>query len=133
MAVNSLIGTDINQDWNISNGDFVLVSDEENLIQSIRNRLNCTLDYLDYFYLEYGSVLKSFLGFKAEDKALEFIRIEIINSLNQDPRLEDFDVDCSYNGNGEISVGIIVYFDDDSDLSMSLVITEEGSVDIGSQ
>ena len=58
----SELGVDINSSWNFKNGDVVLVKYEDNIEQSIINRLSCKLDALDIFYDYYGSNLDEFLG-----------------------------------------------------------------------
>ena len=53
------LGTDLNSNWQFKDGDLQLVENNNNLVQSILNRLNCDYDSLDLFYYDYGSVLSS--------------------------------------------------------------------------
>lgn len=122
------LGVDINHTWEFRNGDLVLVSNEENIVQSIMNRLNCEYDSLDDYYFEYGTLLSSFLGFDRSDETLEFIKIEIEATLEQDPRMNNFEVELSYGKTGEVNIYIHIWFDEDSDLNLSLTISEEGNV-----
>lgn len=123
------IGVDIKSSWTFNDtGDLVLVDDEENMVQAITNRLTCWLNGLDLYYLEYGSVLSSFLGWKRNDETLQFMRIEIDNALRQDPRMPDYDLDLGFNDAGGVDMNLALHFNDGSDLSLSLVITEDGSV-----
>lgn len=122
------LGVDINHKWEFRNGDLVLVSNEENIVQSIMNRLNCEYDSLDDYYFEYGTLLSSFLGFDRSDETLEFIKIEIEATLEQDPRMNNFEVELSYGKTGEVNIYIHIWFDEDSDLNLSLTISEEGNV-----
>ena len=127
LEVNDL-GTDISSDWIIENGDLILVHNEDNIAQSILNRLQCLKGGLDTYYLEYGSFLYNFLGFRQSKETLEFIRIEIERSLQQDPRLSDFSVEVSYNSVGEINININIYIDETTDFSLNLVIGENNIV-----
>lgn len=122
------LGVDVNTDWSFVDGDLVLVDNADNMVQSIINRLNCGYDELDLYYFEYGSDISKFLGFKSSDEALEFIKIEVENTLEQDPRLNDFTVETSYNNDGDVCLALSIKFSDESDLSLSLVINEVDGV-----
>ena len=125
------IGVDIKSSWDFNDqGDLLLVRDEENMVQAVTNRLTCWLSGLDLYYLEYGSVLTSFLGWKREDETLKFMRIELYNTLKQDPRMPDYDLDLEFNDNGWINMHLALHFNDMSDVEMSLVITEDGSINL---
>ena len=125
------IGVDIKSSWDFNDqGDLLLVRDEENMVQAVTNRLTCWLSGLDLYYLEYGSVLTSFLGWKREDETLKFMRIELDNTLKQDPRMPDYDLDLEFNDNGWINMHLALHFNDMSDVEMSLVITEDGSINL---
>ena len=124
------LGTDFNSDYNFKDGDILLVSEEDDIIQSVTNRLNTRLGSMDAFYNQYGSYLRTYLGSKRNDTLLRFIQVEINTVLRQDPRLQDATVECEYGNKGEVIVNINSLFDDDSDLTLSLVITEDYGVDI---
>lgn len=124
------IGTDIKSSWTFNDqGDLILVSDEENMVQSIRNRLTQFLNGLDLYYLEYGSILLSFLGWKKNEETLKFMKIEIDNTLRQDPRIPDYDLTLDYNDDGGVDMHLN-FNDDGVEYGMSLVITEDGSISI---
>jgi len=122
------LGTDLNCNWEFKDGDLQLVDNRANIKQSILNRLNCDYDSLDLFYYEYGSVLSNFLGWKHDDETLEFIRLEIEDTLNQEPRLTDFDVEVSYDKIGKVLIDLYIVFNDDSDFSLSLVLEKGGEI-----
>lgn len=122
------LGTDLKSSWQFKDGDLQLVENKDNLIQSILNRLNCEYDGLDLFYSEYGSVLSNFLGWKHDDETLEFIRLEIEDTLDQEPRLSDFSVEVSYNGFGKVLIELYIVFDDETDFTLSLVLEKGGEV-----
>jgi len=125
------LGTDFNSNWSFnSDGDLDLVSNTDNLIQSMTNRLNTFKGALNDFYYEYGSYLHTFIGARRNLKILDFIMIEVKSCLQQDPRLIDFIIDGEYDDDGKIRIDIIASFYDNSDLSMSLVITEDMVVNI---
>jgi hypothetical protein len=122
------LGTDLNTNWEFKDGDLILVENKENLIQSILNRLNSEYDSLDLFYYDYGSVLSNFLGWKRNDETLEFIRLEIEDTLEQEPRLSDFSVEASFNEVGGILIKLFIVFDDETDFSLSLVLEKDGEI-----
>lgn len=126
----SELGTDINGNWQMVNGDLILVENEENIAQSILNRLQCFYDGLGFYYTDYGSFLYSFLGFKQSDDTLEFIRIETERVLSQDPRLTDFTVSCEYNENGEVVIIINMIVDEDTDFTLNLVINDDKQITV---
>ena len=122
------LGVDLNSNWDFKDGDLVLVENKDNLVQSILNRLNSEYDSLDLFYYDYGSVLSNFLGWKHNDETLEFIRLEIEDTLGQEPRLSDFNVEVSYNKIGKILIELYIVFTDETDLSLSLVLEKDGEI-----
>lgn len=122
------LGTDLNCNWEFKDGDLQLVENKDNLIQSILNRLNCNYDGLDLFYYEYGSVISSFLGWKHDDETLEFIRLEVESTLEQEPRLNNFNVEVSYNKVGKVLIELYFLFDDETDFSLSLVLEKGGEI-----
>ena len=128
------IGTDICSDWSFNEkGDLNIVSNEDNIKQAIINRLSCELNSLNLFYLNYGSALFSFIGWKRLERTLEFIKIEVENRLIQDPRLNEFSVDVSYIEDGKIRLDIDVVLSEDEDYSESFVITKDGVDLIGNR
>ena len=132
VSINGL-GTDISSNWNFKDGDLVLVSDEDNIIQSIANRLKTLNGYLNLFYINYGSNLITFSGWKLNDETLSFIKLEVENVLDQDPRLKDnTEVNVYYNDENKPVIEIRAFYNNDSDLSLSLIISEDGSVNIAS-
>ena len=124
-----MIGTDISSDWSFEQGDLLLISDEKNLVQSIKNRLMCWLNSQDLYYLEYGSILTSFLGWKREQETLDFMRLEIQNTLKQDPRIEDYDLKIEFNNDNGVDVFLDLNVNDDT-VMVNLVISSDGSINI---
>jgi len=120
------LGTDVSNTWNFSNGDLVLINNVANMKQAIINRLNCPLDYLDYD--NYGSDIHSYLGARKNNTVLEFLRIEVETRLIQDPRIQELKVDTYINDDENVAVDITVHFDENTDLSMSLVLNNEGVI-----
>ena len=122
------LGADFNSSWELIDGDLVVVKNDTNLIQSIINRLNCEYDSLEDYYYEYGTNLSNFLGFKASKETLEFIKIEVTETLQQDPRINHFEVATEYNENNDVLIHLNISFNENSDLSVSLVLNEDGNV-----
>lgn len=123
----SEIGTDINTNWSFLNGDLVLVDNDENLVQSIRNRLTCPEGSFDLYYGNYGSVLEQFMGWRRRQETLDFMKIEVENCLDQDPRIQDYNVELSFE-NKSVRIDLQLNYSEDSDLSLSLVLNNEGVV-----
>lgn len=122
------LGTDLNKNWEFKDGDLLLVENKDNLIQAIHNRLNTVYGSLDLFYYNYGSVLSNFLGWKHDDETLDFIRLEIEDTLGQEPRLSDFSVEASFNKDGKILINLFVFFNDETDFSLNLVLEKDGEI-----
>lgn len=101
-------GVEVHSDWDFIDGDLKLVSYDDNLCQAIRNRLNTSLDELDLFYEDYGSILSGFLGWKANDETLSFIKLEVDNCLKNDFRLVNCDSKINYKSNGVLEIILVV-------------------------
>ena len=126
------IGADIASSWTFDEtGDLKIVDTEENIAQAIGNRLQTNLNSMSLFYADYGSVLKGFLGWRKNQRTLDFMRIEIVNRLSQDLRLSQFDVNVSYTEDGNVQVDIQVYLSEDDTFATSIVLNNEGVVENG--
>lgn len=123
------LGTDINSSWSFKEGDLNLISGKQNLIQATRNRLNTALNSLDNFYLEYGSILWRFMGWRSEPITLKFMEIEIRNCLNQDPRLTEYTLDLSYTDKDTVLINIFVTYDDETEFNMNYILSTDGTVE----
>ena len=123
------LGTDINSSWSFKDGDLNLISGKQNLIQATRNRLNTALNSLDNFYLEYGSILWRFMGWRSEPITLKFMEIEIRNCLNQDPRLTEYTLDLSYTDKDTVLINIFVTYDDETEFNMNYILSTDGTVE----
>lgn len=119
-------GTDFNSNYTFINGDLEIVSDKQNIKQAIINRLNTHEGWYDLFYNSYGGFLHSFHGWKRLQSTLNFMKIEIINILSQDPRFVNIDVDLAFNDNGEINMHVNLFYDEETDLNLSFVINDSG-------
>ena len=62
------------------------------------------------------------------DETLEFVRLEIEDTLEQEPRLSDFSVEASFNEVGGILIKLFIVFDDETDFSLSLVLEKDGEI-----
>lgn len=87
-------GTDLN--WNGSETELTTVTGDENIIQSVKNRLNTNYDELNWIYNNYGCNYKQFLGDRATDTTLEFIKNSIKQSLDEEERINGYDLELSY-------------------------------------
>ena len=121
-------GVDIDSRLNFKDGDLILVEYEDNLVQSIKNRLNTIQDGMDLFYSDYGSVLMEFLGWRRNDETLEFIKLEVQDCLSKDPRIKDFDVDVEYNDAGNVVIRFRL-ISETTDFSFNAVLGMDGVVE----
>ena len=118
-------GTDIDSSWSFQDGDIKLTSNNENLQQSISNRLNTIQDALDLFYDDYGSYLLNYLGWRRTEQTLEFVRLEIEQCLNKDSRIyNSFEIEARYEQE-DILINVVVFYNDES-LELNYVLTNEG-------
>ena len=124
------LGTDFNSNYEFVDGDLKLISDTDNLAQSITNRLNTRLGEMSVFYNNYGSYLRTYMGDRKTDTLLQFLNVEVSTVLRQDPRLQDASVECSFDTDNKVIIYINASFDDETDLSLNLVMSEEYGVDI---
>ena len=124
------IGTDINSNWDFKDGDLKLIDNKENLAQSIINRLNASYGSMELYYEDYGSIVSQFLGWKKSEETLRFIRLEILDSLKQDPRLNDIDVDVEYSSIGKIKIELLIKIFEEDDFSLSLTLSDDGGVEV---
>lgn len=123
------LGVDFDSNYTFVDGDIKLINDKENVIQSVYNRLNTDMTTLENFYNVYGSNLLKFCGAKLNDVMLEFIKIEVETSLQQDEILKDATVEVTKT-NDKPLINIYKKIDDDTDISLSLIITEDEGVDL---
>lgn len=120
------LGVDINSSFTFNDGDIVLASYDENLVQSISNRLNTDLDEMDLFYEEYGSIFTNFYGWKGNDETLSFMKSELETVLKDEPRLVSWDFDIRYVGDGRVRIDLRLYPAPDYVVEASLQLTENG-------
>ena len=120
------LGVDLGSDFVFVDGDIKLSEYKDNLVQGVVNRLNTDLNELDWFYEEYGSILTRFLGWKATDETLEFIKSEITNVLGNEVRLVGHECDLRYVGNGVVRIDLVLYPNQDIFIPLNLVLTTDG-------
>ena len=122
------LGSDFNRNWSFKDGDLLVVSHTDNLIQAIINRLNTILDSMDDFYMGYGSHLMNFRGARRNKEMLDFIKIELETCLMQDPRIQNPKITVENGVNKQVDIYVVIDFDDETDLTLSLIMTEDGVV-----
>lgn len=141
VSINEL-GVDINSEWTLNEkGDLELIPDEYNIIQSITNRLNIYFDTLNLFYETYGSTLRDFMGWVNNEETLEFINLEIEETLKQDPRYSDSEINSEYTGDGKIEITISISFSEDEEetdeeedgMTFNLLLGNDGVTTNGSE
>ena len=95
-------GTDLC--WNSSETTLGTVTGDNNIKQSVINRLNTRYEELNWVYRDYGCNYRDYLGLKNNDTSLEFIKNSIKQSLSEESRIENYDLELSYLGNGVINI-----------------------------
>lgn len=124
------LGTDINKEWTLTeSGDLKIISGTDNVAQAIANRLSCTVNSLNLYYTQYGSMLFSFLGWRRNQRTLDFMEIEIGNRLSQEPRVRDYDISLGYSDDhGGVDIDLHLIVGDGESLDLNLVLDETGNV-----
>ena len=124
------LGTDINSSATFENGDLILATGKDNLVQAVLNRLNTDLDELDTFYeSDYGSVITGFLGWKATEDTLNYIQIELDNVLLQEPRILSHESTISYTGDGKINIDLTMTVTNGDVVETNLVLGDDGIIE----
>lgn len=124
------LGVDIRSDFTFENGDLKLSKYEENLVQAICNRLNTNLDELELFYEDYGSVLSSFIGWKANDETIDYMQKEIDIVLQDEPRIIDSETEITYKQNGLININLNLTTSSEAEIETNLILNKDGTIEI---
>lgn len=125
------MGVDLHSDLSFEDGDLILCKYEDNLVQSIVNRLNTEYDSLDLFYEEYGSFFNQYIGWKATKDNLKFIILEIENTLENENRIRNFEVNLDYKGDGHLVINLQIYPSDSNELlEVNLTTNDEGLIEV---
>ena len=95
-------GTDIC--WTASNDSLGTVSAKDNLIQSIINRIQTNYSELNWVYENYGCNYRDYLGLPANDTSLEFIKNSLKQSIEEEPRINEYEITVAYAGDGTVNV-----------------------------
>lgn len=125
------LGVDIDSEWSFANGDILLVSNYGNLNQAIINRLNTDLDFYSIFYTKYGGRLFEQMGELNHPTIHEYIRIEVEDTLMQDPRIQN--VECTVNKHSSNTVEcdlMIVLYDETTVTNLNLIIDANTGVSL---
>lgn len=125
------LGTDIYREWSFTNRDLDLVTNYGNIQQAVINRLNTDRDFYSIFYLRYGGNLFEHLGDLNHSTIHEYIRIEIEETLKQDPRIKN--IECTVNKINAYSVECnlnILLFNNLDEVTLNLVIDANTGISI---
>ena len=120
------LGVDIKSDFMFHDGDLVLSSYDENLVQGIVNRLSTDLDEMDLFYEGYGSIFTGFYGWRGNDETIGFMKAELETVLSAEPRLTGWSYEIAYTGNGTVRVDLRLFPSPDYVVSTSLELGVNG-------
>ena len=120
-----MLGTDL-KNFEMEDGDLLLVSDTDNLAQACINRLSNPPNFYDWVYENYGGNLNSIFGMKNNSNSLEYLRIEIEYILQQDPRIKSISATCTKEMPNEVDAELdILTIGSDEIISLNLIITED--------
>ena len=129
-----MLGRDIKNNWNFINGDLETVSDKLNLAQAIINRLNTDLGFYDWCYTQYGGNLSNVFGMKNNSNTLEYLRIEIESTLQQDPRIRVVNANCSKEDSKTVGVELnVLTIGSDEIVTINLIIQDDLKVQINKE
>lgn len=84
---NQDLGVDVNRQWQQFDDDLVLVDGVDNVEQAIFNRLTCPYNDMNYFYWNYGSKIKKWLGEPNTEQGLSSLASEVEMRVMEDPRV----------------------------------------------
>ena len=125
------LGTDIDSEWNFTNGDINLVMDYSNMNQAIVNRLNTDADFYNIFYPKYGGNLFEQMGELNHHTIHEYIRIEVESIVMQDPRVSNVTATVTKNGSSSVNCELnVVFYDNISSDKINLIIDANTGVSI---
>lgn len=129
-----MLGTDIKDTWNFVNGDLEIITDIENLEQACTNRLNTNEEFYQWCYEKYGGDLFKVIEMVNNDKALEYLRIEVQSILMQDSRIREVQVSCYKNDSISIYVDVDILTKNSKEMvTINLVINEDYKVQINEE
>ena len=120
------LGVDLHSDMGFHDGDIILCKYDDNLVQAIANQLNTNLNELFLFYRDYGSVFTSFLGWRATDETLNYMKSEISTILNNENRVQDYEIDLKYTSNGNVKIELVLKPNMNYTINADLVLTNNG-------
>ena len=124
------LGVDLDSSFTFNDGDLKLSSYDDNIVQAVTNRLNTQLNELDLFYDGYGSVFRSFFGWKTNDETSNFMKAELETVLEAEPRLTDWEYEISFMGDGKARIDLRLYPNPDYSISASLMVNSTGNVEV---
>lgn len=120
------LGVDLNSDMDFHDGDIILCKYDDNLVQAIVNQLNTDLNELFLFYRDYGSVFASFLGWRATDETLHYMKSEISLILDKENRVQDYEIDLKYTSEGNVKIELVLKPNMNYTINADLVLTNNG-------
>lgn len=117
--------TDFDSKLLFKDGDIMITRNEDNLVQTICNRLNTMQDSLGYFYNDYGSIFPYFLGWRKNSDTFNFMKTEIESTLKKDNRINNCNAEIRFEEN-MIKIDLLVNHNEEVLLS----IDENGLIEV---
>ena len=128
-----MLGTDF-KNFEIKDGDLLLISDIDNLAQAFINRLSAPVNFYNWIYENYGGDLNSIFGMENNSNSLEYLRIEIEHILQQDPRIKSISATCTKEVSNEVDVELgILTIGSDEIIPLNLIITDDLKVKLNNK
>lgn len=124
--VKQQLGVDVDNSWQLFNGDLLLVEGEDNLYQAISNRITCILDDMSIFYDSYGSTMREYIGevnFVDNHTRMEN---EILLRLTDEPRISNAEVTVTGVTSNEVYINIHAIIDEYHDFDGNFVLDAYG-------
>lgn len=88
----SILGVDVNRQWQQYDGDLALIDDVDNVYQALFNRLTCRYGDMAYFYSDYGSKLYDWLCTPSYQQNIDLLAEEVRIRVMEEPRVSKADV-----------------------------------------
>lgn len=127
MLDETLLGVDVNRQWQQFDGDLVLVDGTDNVEQAIFNRLTCRYNDMAYFYLNYGSKIREWLGRPNYQQNLDSLASEVYSRVVEDPRVRDCEVECVKYDSYNVLIKLNLIIDEDNTFVTNFILNSNSN------
>lgn len=124
----ALMGVDVNRQWQQWDGDLVLIDGTDNVEQALFNRLTCRYNDMAYFYLNYGSRIREWMGRPNYQQNLDGLAGEVQLRVLEDPRVSDCEVSCTKYDSYNIIIQIYVIVNENHTFTSNFILNTSSNV-----